>query len=583
MIETKQRRFTRLDLFVATAAGALTLALLGLTLWTPPAAEAPGGVQFLGRLHPILVHLPIGFLFALLVLEVVDLFVRSAILHHATYLMAWLAGFAAVFAVVAGIILAYPGGYSEELLFRHRWLGVFTAICAIWLLAWKVSRSPSKPHGWSFAYHPLLAAAAALLLGAGHYGGSLTHGSDYLTDYMPAALRSLLGLAEKTPAPAAVALDDPADTVIFSGLIEPILRTNCVRCHGQEKQKGDLRLDSYAFLQAGGESGPDVSLIAESLHLPIEDEKHMPPKERPQLSLDEIALITWWVRSGASELARIRDVPAGEQIDRILQAKLGLSAEDETWPMKEWEEIEAVVQELRGELGVRIQRVSRDSPALEVPFVPSGAVFGDAELERLASLPENIESLNLSGSAVTDAGLAHLAGMKNLVRIDLSNTKITDAGLAHLGDLPRLHYLNLYGARITDEGASLLARIPSLRRVFLWQTGVTAEAASELARNLTDEFQVETWRTQIGELERRIDAAKVEIDLGYTLSPESSAAPVVGPVNERCPVSGKPVDSAHQVAHAETTIGFCCEKCVAKFHEDPDAVLAKLGLSGAGD
>lgn len=516
--EMSRPRFSLFDRFVATVAILMTLALLALAIWPPSFPEASDSLRFFGRLHPVSVHLPIGFLFALLILEMLDLCIRSAILHHATYVMAWLAALAALFAVLAGVLLALPGGYSDELLFRHRWLGVLTAACAVWILAWKVCRSPRAPHGWSFVYHPLLVVTAAMLAGAGHYGGSLTHGSDYLTAYMPETMRSYLGLPERVTA----SVVDPHEAIIFADLIEPIFRTNCIRCHGTERQRGGLRLDSYAHLIEGGDSGPDVGLIAESLRLPLDDDRRMPPRDRPPLSEEDIALITWWVRNGAEQHARITEIQTTAQIDRILEARFGLLAAPATAPMKEWESIAALVDRLGTESGAGIRRVARDTPAVEIPFITPGSNFGDAELARLVPLAANVQNLNLSRTEVTDEGLAHVAEMTNLLRLDLSNTSVSDAGLSYLSDLQRLRYLNLYGTRITDDGLNHLRGLPNLRQVYVWQTSITPDGAERLRASLEDGFEIDSLRAEIRELERRIEAAGVVIDRGQTPPAEAT-------------------------------------------------------------
>ncbi|NIP96524.1 MAG: hypothetical protein GWO24_25070, partial [Akkermansiaceae bacterium] len=46
-----------------------------------------------------------------------------------------------------------------------------------------------------------------------------------------------------------------AEKVEFEEDIRPILEANCVKCHGEEKQKGKLRLDAPAHLRKGGDSG----------------------------------------------------------------------------------------------------------------------------------------------------------------------------------------------------------------------------------------------------------------------------------------------------------------------------------------
>jgi mono/diheme cytochrome c family protein len=45
------------------------------------------------------------------------------------------------------------------------------------------------------------------------------------------------------------------DKVDFAKQIQPILRQNCVKCHGPEKQKGKLRLDSKEVAMKGGKDG----------------------------------------------------------------------------------------------------------------------------------------------------------------------------------------------------------------------------------------------------------------------------------------------------------------------------------------
>lgn len=598
-----------LDRWTAAVATVASLALLALAIWPLSSPDAPETIQFLGRFHPILVHLPIGFLFALLVLELLDLLIKSAALHHATYVMAWLAAGAALVAVVAGILLAYPGNYSAELLFWHRWLGSLTAVCAIWLLAWKIGRTPRAPHGWSFLYHPLLVATAALLAGAGHYGGSLTHGSDYLTAYMPAGLRSILKLPEKTTAPVVEPVGNPEEMIVYTALVEPILRTNCMSCHGSERQRGGLRLDSHPFILAGGESGPDIDLIAKSLVLPLDDEQRMPPKEKPQLEPDEIALLTWWVQTGASPDGRVGDLSPTREISRILQNRFGADPDADAIPMREWEEIADLVQELNAETGANLRRIALDNAALEIEFLPAGVVFGDAEVERLIPIQANLQRLNLSRSSITDEGLKHLGGMMNLRRIDLSTTTISDDGLAHLSGLNRLSYINLYATSITDEGLRHLHGLANLRRIYLWQTNVTSEGVEQLQASLRDESQAEAWQAEIRELEQRLQSAEVEVALGgFDVSeepvaeagaevsaepeteaqPEAEPAPVEAPGETAsaeplapCPITGRPADLAHTVTHGDQVIAFCCGDCVAKFKANPEAVLAGLDQEAA--
>jgi cytochrome c553 len=92
----------------------------------------------------------------------------------------------------------------------------------------------------------------------------------------------------------------PAET--FEKSVRPVLSANCFTCHGPDKQKGGLRLDSRQALLTGGDSGPAIvpghpeeSLLVKAIH--YADEPRMPPKGK--LSADAIAALTTWIRQGA--------------------------------------------------------------------------------------------------------------------------------------------------------------------------------------------------------------------------------------------------------------------------------------------
>jgi len=86
--------------------------------------------------------------------------------------------------------------------------------------------------------------------------------------------------------------------------VRPLLAAKCVSCHGPEKQEGGLRLDSAATAAKGGELGPAVvpgdagrSLLVKAITFRDPDSQ-MPPKQK--LSDREIAILTGWVKSGAT-------------------------------------------------------------------------------------------------------------------------------------------------------------------------------------------------------------------------------------------------------------------------------------------
>ncbi|MBL9113861.1 MAG: caspase family protein [Verrucomicrobiaceae bacterium] len=102
---------------------------------------------------------------------------------------------------------------------------------------------------------------------------------------------------------------------IFPHLILPILEAKCNRCHNVEKSKGDLRMDTYEMVLKGGENTgktvipgkPSESLAIIRAELPEDDDEHMPPSGKEQLTPYELALLKWWVLAGAPDETPIED------------------------------------------------------------------------------------------------------------------------------------------------------------------------------------------------------------------------------------------------------------------------------------
>ena len=100
--------------------------------------------------------------------------------------------------------------------------------------------------------------------------------------------------------PALRGADD--DAAFFTQKVSPILHDSCIRCHGPEKQKGHLRLDSRTAVLAGGKSGagavsgkPDDSLLIKAVRYQDDDLQMPPRKQLPQAQID---ILVEWVKRG---------------------------------------------------------------------------------------------------------------------------------------------------------------------------------------------------------------------------------------------------------------------------------------------
>lgn len=266
----------------------------------------------------MLVHLPIGMLVVLAFLEAAAWLPRFRNANASAGFILALATPMAVAAAVCGWLLSLGGGYEANLLAWHKWLGVSTAtgcvVSAVFFQRRKLN-----------AYRGCLFVTVALLMAAGHLGGSLTHGSDYLTRYAPWPLKQWLGGADGKKSSPALSVKDPQQLPAFAGVIAPIFESKCVSCHGPEKSKGGLRLDSYAAMQKGGEDGAVLksgdaaqSPLVQRTLLPADSDDHMPPQGKPQLTTNEIALLKWWIQAGAVENQKVAELNPPSEILAIL-------------------------------------------------------------------------------------------------------------------------------------------------------------------------------------------------------------------------------------------------------------------------
>jgi YHS domain-containing protein len=268
-------------------------------------------------------------------------------------------------------------------------------------------------------------------------------------------------------------------------------------------------------------------------------------------------------------------------VARILSARFGGQAPTaRVLAPKPLHEIAPLAAQLGEELGIVLVPISPQEAGLQCNAAVARAAFGDAQLARLAPLGPNLSWLDLSGTKVTDSGLAALDAMPNLTRLHLERTAVTDAGLTHVASLGKLEFLDLYGTAITDAGLECLRKLPQLKRLYLWQTAVTPAGAKAFAEAHADKEQIERWRAEIEQLEAKIRDRQVLVDLGTSLAP--SASTNGRPVNSQCPASGKPADPARTLVYEGRLVAFCCDDCKARFRDDPKPYLSKLGAQPTG-
>jgi uncharacterized membrane protein len=452
--------------------------------------EASDWILFFGRFHPLVLHLPIGFLVIAFALEVLSR-VRRLNQYKAAVGFVLLTGsiFALVSAVL-GFMLAQAGDYDQEVLSFHKWFGIGVAVVS-WAAYGLLKLAESSPL-MDKAYLSMMSLLMIFLALAGHFGGSLTHGSDYLTQYMPNSLRTIAGLPlrEKKVVTRITNLEQAA---VFNDIIFPILDARCISCHNESKRKGELMMHTVEALKKGGENGPvfipgnpDKSRMIERIHLPETHDDHMPPKGKSQLTDDQIELLTWWVNEGAPFDKSVAEVNVGT-VQPILDALVDPDANKTEVEKLLSSQVRPANEKILADLkkkGIVVRPLANELNWLQANVIAEYHQPGDSLMLSFLSLSEQLTWLNLSETAATDDMLAYLADMKNLTRLHLQNTNITDDGLKHLKGLQYLEYLNLYGTSVTDDGLKELAMLINLKRVYVWQTKVTMEGVAKLRQML---------------------------------------------------------------------------------------------------
>src|SRR5688572_13229826 len=203
-------------------------------------------VFFLGRFHVLALHLPIGIVIAAVVLDWIARRPRYAALAPASPFFWGAAAISAIVTAALGYMHFAEGAFTGPSANAHRLWGTITAVAA--LEAWWLAA-----HARGVARWPQLTAGIAMLALVsitGHYGGNLTHGTEFLEEYAPSFLRPLLGAAPRRPAPASVAAADP-----YLDIVQPLLEQRCGTCHNDDKLNGGFSVGSYDSTLVRGDTG----------------------------------------------------------------------------------------------------------------------------------------------------------------------------------------------------------------------------------------------------------------------------------------------------------------------------------------
>lgn len=426
-------------------------------------------VNYFGKFHPLAVHLPIGILVLFVIAGIViprkDLLSARPMVR----LMLLVSAFSATISVISGFILTLSGDYAGSILNTHRIFGIVLTLVN-WIIFFRLQQALNLT---DLQFKALMICILVLITITGHLGGSLTHGEDYLS-----------------PPPPSVWFSDESEinqriSLNSSGFeaVSVIFNEKCVVCHGPGKQKGGLRLDSQSHLEKGGKNGNLIgeahleSLLITRITLPPDDEEHMPPKDRKQLSKTEIDFLIWWVTAGAAMDRSLQDLGLPDSLFGILTSE---DLEISLIPEEEVKEADQEVLQRLAHFGVIVTPVGQGTNYLAANFVNVLSENISGTVKALSGISPQLIHLYLDDQTLSDADWQNLSFLVNLRKLSVRGSNLNDSNIIVLSNLQHLKTLNLVRTDVSAAGIRQLRELDKLEQLYLYQTRVRSDDFNDI-------------------------------------------------------------------------------------------------------
>jgi uncharacterized membrane protein len=417
----------------------------------------PAWLQVAGRMHPMILHFPIVFVvtYALYVLLFQKKISPPEIAKHIGEWLLLLSAFTAAITALMGLFLSREEGYDAEALQWHKWGGA--AVTLLMLLWYGLRTSLAKTKTGTIT--ATLVAFTAIIF-TGHQGAGITHGQNFLLAPLLPEKKQQQVLLE--------------DAEVFTHMVKPILQSKCINCHNSKKAKGELVMETKELLLKGGKDGKlwdtteaDFGLLMKRIHLPLETKKHMPPQGKPQLTDDDISILSNWIKSGADFKIKVMDLAANSELRKIADRMFTtIEADEYDFAAADERKVHSLNNNYR-----IVYPLAKNSPALGAEFF-SASQFKPESLKDLLEVKQQLVSLSLNKMPVKDEDLKTISQFSQLRKLNLSFTDITGATINELTALKELKQLSLSGTAIKADALKNLSSLKQLTTLFLWNTGL---------------------------------------------------------------------------------------------------------------
>lgn len=427
--------------------------------------QIPVWLQPLGRMHPLVLHFPIGFVVLLVLVNLFKKQLDEVSYQKVNKFLLLLTAFTTTLSALMGFFLSREEGYTSDLMSLHKWIGAGVSyIMYAMILAYNNQK----------AYRVLLYAGFFSIVLAGHFGAGLTHGTNFLME----------------PVMGSESAEFDENSPVFASFIQPILTAKCESCHNSQKHKGQLDISTLEKIHEGGENGPvwvagdlDESELIKRAILPLDNEDHMPPEGKPQLTEREFDLIKSWIQGGADELISLAELSKDDTLYMLANSRMEqmnyVEEEPEyTFGFADEDLIESLNNPYR-----TVAQHSPKSPAIDVNIYGRQAFKLDY-LSELQKIKEQVVSLNVSYLPIEVDAITLISELTNLEKLNLNFTEVTGETLASLTACSNLNSLSLSGTKITADISTFLEKLENLREVYIWNTSISKDEIKTLEAGL---------------------------------------------------------------------------------------------------
>jgi uncharacterized membrane protein len=447
---------------------------------------------FFGRLHPLIVHLPIGFLVLAAIMDIASYFKRFSSFKEAVPFVLLLGAIAASFACLLGWLLSTAGDYNTNILEKHKYTGIATAVLSFAMFYLTTPHFNRFVQISSKLFSILMVALLGLMSFSGHQGGSLTHGTEYLT------LNILTKKKRIPPTTVDVAF-------VYEDVIEPLLEKKCAQCHGGSKIKGELKMGSLADLLKGGKSGPAITpkdlLKSELFHritLDPEDEDFMPSDGKTPLTQNEVEILKWWIeKTGAIENKTVSELKVDTKTMHLFAVQLGFEKGSPTeasgLEMRLNPELPFIVNlkavENLEKAGYTIRVMLHKPLMLDVVLPKSISTNANDLHQKLALLKpiaKSIVWLNISQNNLSDEKTQFLKELTNLEKLRVDRSSLGDKTAEVIAQLKYLNAANFYQTKLTKTGLASLSKSTSIKSIYVFGSQVSPMDTSLFLKNNKD-------------------------------------------------------------------------------------------------